>query len=384
MNVPPPYRASDPGSFAQATLATRVPAILLRTLATAELDGASRARLQALHGEVARGDVVAPLPPTEDDAPDRDDWRAVEDALATTSWRDVPFWIGEAFLYRRIEAAVDWRRRRVDPFRPQKQAEERDAPVALARALAAIDDASSTAQRTRALLTGALWGNRVDLSLDTARAHAGATDDDLLVDDRDAVLARLDAATPGATVVVVADNAATELAHDLALVDDLVARGLRVDLLVKDAPFFVSDALIDDVDRLAAVLAAAGGATAALAARVARARDDGRVVVRDHPWTTSARFFADIDDDLRRAFAAAALVIVKGDANYRRLTRDARWDPATPFADVVADVPGSLVALRTLKADVVCGLPRGAAERLDVVEPTWRVSGKRGLIQARL
>jgi hypothetical protein len=51
---------------------------------------------------------------------------------------------------------------------------------------------------------------------------------------------------------------------------------------------------------------------------------------------------------------------------------------------VVADFPAPLVTLRTLKAEVVVGLPPGMAERLQAEDARWLVNGRRGVIQARL
>jgi damage-control phosphatase, subfamily III len=51
---------------------------------------------------------------------------------------------------------------------------------------------------------------------------------------------------------------------------------------------------------------------------------------------------------------------------------------------VVADFPAPLVALRTLKAEVVVGLPPGVAERERAADPLWLVNGRRGVIQARV
>jgi hypothetical protein len=75
---------------------------------------------------------------------------------------------------------------------------------------------------------------------------------------------------------------------------------------------------------------------------------------------------------------------VKGDANYRRLCSDARWAPETPFADVVEGFPAPVVALRTMKAEVVVGLPLGLATVLDREDARWMVNGRRGLVQARI
>jgi len=76
-------------------------------------------------------------------------------------------------------------------------------------------------------------------------------------------------------------------------------------------------------------------------------------------------------------------VIVKGDANYRRLLGDAHWPPTTPFAQATAYFPAALVALRTLKGEIIVGLREGEAERLTAEDPAWLVNGQRGVIQAR-
>jgi hypothetical protein len=80
-------------------------------------------------------------------------------------------------------------------------------------------------------------------------------------------------------------------------------------------------------------------------------------------------------------FTGAALVVSKGDANYRRVVGDALWQPETPFADVTAYFPAPLLALRTLKSNPIVGLPAGLAERLDAEDATWRVNGRRGVAQ---
>jgi hypothetical protein len=77
------------------------------------------------------------------------------------------------------------------------------------------------------------------------------------------------------------------------------------------------------------------------------------------------------------------MVIVKGDANYRRLVGDAVWQPETPFEDVMRYFPAPILALRTGKSDPIVGLPRGMAQALDQQDPAWRVNGRRGVIQFR-
>jgi hypothetical protein len=42
-----------------------------------------------------------------------------------------------------------------------------------------------------------------------------------------------------------------------------------------------------------------------------------------------------------------------------------------------------VVALRTLKAELIVGLGQGDAERLGQSDPKWMVNGRRGVVQAR-
>jgi hypothetical protein len=84
-------------------------------------------------------------------------------------------------------------------------------------------------------------------------------------------------------------------------------------------------------------------------------------------------------NDLETPFRAARLVVLKGDANYRRALNDALWPPETPFSDVLSYFPAPLLALRTLKSDAIVGLRPGQADELDRSDPAWRVNGKRGV-----
>jgi hypothetical protein len=153
---------------------------------------------------------------------------------------------------------------------------------------------------------------------------------------------------------------------------------------VKDHPFFVSDTLVHDVDDGLRALTSAGGGCATLAQRVQTHRSAGRLIVGSHPFYTSSLFYPALPQDLRADLGRSSLVILKGDANYRRLCSDAPWPPETPFADVVAGFPAPMVAIRTCKAEVIVGLPPGVAEGLSAADPTWMVNGRRGVIQARL
>jgi hypothetical protein len=125
-----------------------------------------------------------------------------------------------------------------------------------------------------------------------------------------------------------------------------------------------------------------------LAARLAR-RIDGHIAAGEllplaHWASASPLFYFDMPGDLYAELSQMDLVIVKGDANYRRLLGDAHWPHETPFADVVSYFPAPLVALRTFKSEVAVGLAPGRAEELARSDPQWLVNGRRGVIQANL
>lgn len=79
--------------------------------------------------------------------------------------------------------------------------------------------------------------------------------------------------------------------------------------------------------------------------------------------------------------ANSFLIIFKGDLNYRKLVGDVFWDPTVPFTQAVGEFkPSKLLALRTLKSDITCGLPDGLAEHISNTDPDWLKIGKYAVI----
>lgn len=84
------------------------------------------------------------------------------------------------------------------------------------------------------------------------------------------------------------------------------------------------------------------------------------------------------------------LVIVKGDLNYRRLVSDRKWPVQTSFHRVLDEsifrhLP--VVAIRTLKCEVLIGITKQMEEQMNESDPKkndpvfgWRVNGQAGLI----
>lgn len=90
----------------------------------------------------------------------------------------------------------------------------------------------------------------------------------------------------------------------------------------------------------------------------------------------------EIDGDLYVYLGEAHLVIFKGDLNYRKLLGDMNWDPTDDFITCLRGFqPTNICTLRTLKSDLVCGLPQGKAEELGRLDPQWMCTGEYGTIK---
>ncbi len=388
--LPPPLLTSEPGSFAHRTLAVRVPRIIEDTLAQNHFPDAVVRAVQELRAEILNGRIRA----LEENAPDRRFWNTASRDYIGRSWLDVPWYWAEAFFYRRMLEATRYFQPgptfHLDPYQATKRTEL--APeVAPAKVASILHDLpAGTRERFEVLSHASLWGNRVDLSYNVSLlfGHTVAHHDEsanLLVDDTDRVWRSL-AREALSHLVLIQDNAGTESLMDLVLIDFLLREKLvqKISLHLKPQPFFVSDAMPQDVAEGLAALARGGDEARTLAERVRHYLSEGRLELVTHWFYVTSLFYFQMPADLIQALRAANLVIVKGDANYRRLLGDAHWEPDRSFDYVTRYFPAPLVALRTFKSEVICGLLPGEAERLSRIDPNWLVNGQRGVIQARL
>ncbi|MBI1880204.1 MAG: protein-glutamate O-methyltransferase family protein [Chloroflexi bacterium] len=435
-NPPPPLMTGKPGSFAYRTMTTRFPAIIQNVLddhAGQYPDSIVRA-IQGLYDELVHNQPIGPL---ETNAPDGPKWAEAWRPYQGRTWLDIPWYFAEAFIYRRLVEAAGYFGGNeengdevtrcwvgIDPFLPRKQAELQSEATwqVLAAALSHAPDGS--ADSFRALLHHCLWGNRLDLSYAKVAESAGgqigiaSEQANLLVDDTEMVLAHLQGsrraaltggfAEPkapcgqeqgiggrrsqgeashsavGGRIDFICDNAGTELLMDFALLDFLLRFDwtAQITLHVKAHPTYVSDTISADIElMLAAIKAQSMPEFTALASRLESFRTQERLQIRPDLFWNSSRFFWEIPAALQAELRQAGLVIIKGDANYRRLLGDSLWPTTVPITAAVPYFPAPFVALRTLKSDPIVGLQPGQAETLDQQDPEWRVNGRRGMIQ---
>jgi hypothetical protein len=109
--------------------------------------------------------------------------------------------------------------------------------------------------------------------------------------------------------------------------------------------------------------------------------EGNRLQLHTHFFWTSPLACWDMPADLASDLRLSALLISKGDANYRRLIGDRHWPDTLDFAQALHYAPAPLLALRVSKSEPVVGLCEGQAAALDQVDAHWRTNGRWGMIQ---
>lgn len=383
-----PLRSRGDSDFVNHTMSIRVPGIML-TVSDLNPDYPDR-----IHADIRRLNEMMvndePVPMLDDAAIDTAHWHAAAEKqrqrFDTLTWQNSEWFFAETFAYRHLIQAVRWFENGRDPFLPRKQTEI-DGEKLWQLLDTALQVEGSPAEQLHQVLAYPLWGNRIDLSHDVSLGHGAAdtaVDDDLLADDRDGVVQQVlkDGQRVQGACHLIADNAGTELAMDLVLIDWLLQNGAAtVTLHLKLHPTFVSDAIPDDVWQTLAAMREQGSRAAALANRLHTAWVEKRLILVPHLFWNSSHFLWEMPPALVEHFKHSTLVVVKGDANYRRTIGDIVWDVDTPFSTIVDYFPAPLLALRTLKSDGVIGVTKAQADIIQQADPEWRTNGKRGVIQ---
>jgi len=320
------------------------------------------------------------------------------------TWLSAPWLVAEFYLYRRVAESTKWFRdgntrgeqNIEDVFAKSKAAGLASATKTLEALAARTVELVGDAKASAFFLSLALWGNRMDLSLWPADAGVASSSEafdrvltssseQLLADDTEQVTKLLDTlrAKGGGTIDLVVDNAGFELCTDLLLADHLVGSGAAkcVRFRVKHHPTFVSDALERDVDEHIEELSQGHGAAAIVARRWKERRQKGEFTcVADTYWAMPYALW-DVPEALYDHLRdSSSLIIVKGDANYRRALGDRPWPLDAPFAEVCSYAPAPLLCLRTLKAELGCGMAKAGTDRAASSDETWLTDGRWGVV----
>ncbi|KZT24930.1 DUF89 domain-containing protein [Neolentinus lepideus HHB14362 ss-1] len=280
-----------------------------------------------------------------------------------------------------------------------------------------------------------LWGNATDLSLLTHLSHDdiqklqsvgkdahAARKDYLLRDDGDKAWKALKKGGQEGRVDFVLDNAGFELFTDFVFADFLLTYTPYVKKVVfhpKMIPWFVSDVTPPDFAATIPALldpsffpdpSSSLSSSTATPASPQLKENLKTMVTRWQSYINSGVFALSVPEDRKlgekdekadfwtgpwpywemkmkgaavwERLRGSGLVVFKGDLNYRKLTGDIRWPAHTTFEEAIGPLVGSfpILSLRTSKADVVVGVDKEVAQRLDESGEKWRVNGKYALI----
>ncbi|HAX77200.1 MAG TPA: hypothetical protein DCY88_15555 [Cyanobacteria bacterium UBA11372] len=417
--LPPQIMGNEIGSFAYNTVANRLPDIAQRViddnkfpLAIKPLQNIkSRAgetptpqeflensiveNLQTLIQELPYGQVRF-LKDTE--APDIAAWNKYLEPYQGNNWLDIPWYFAEAYFYRRILEATnyfipgDWQG--FDPFEAQKRLGLLTSSQSIQVLSALVNRWVNSAPETHRsnlikLLYISLWGNRADLSLwpaesgDRSSINIEREKAYVLADSTEAIADKV-SRFKAKRIDLIVDNAGFELFGDLCLVDFLLATNAakKIHLHLKAHPTFVSDAMRKDIHQTIEFLAQHSDAQVQmLASRWQWYIESDRLRLCENLFWTSPLAFWEMPDALRQQLSESNLILIKGDANYRRLLGDRHWPFTTRFEDIVTYFPAPMVALRTLKAELASGLQLEQIETLNREDPQWLTNGRWGVIQ---
>jgi hypothetical protein len=428
---------SESGSFARRTIVKRKPQIIQQVIEDTPYPPDIVRALEAFAEEIATSSMQPLQERTTHGEAEVALWNHELAKYQGRPWLDASWYFAEAYFYRRLMETVryfqpgPWKYH--DPFGVKKRAQ---IAQTIAGALGSTDlaeileeagarsetfaqrDGETFAQRGRrdgarsetfaqhteesvfdVLLHAALWGNRADLSnytvargepgretLAALMAQVGDERPNVLIDHTDAVRQLLSTPVSEGTqhIAFINDNVGLDVLFDLMLSDFMLDRGWvhAVTLHLKAWPFFVSDAMPEDIFTTITLLQSSGNASVRqLGTRLFTYIETGHLILKADPFWTSPLMFRQMPASLREALAQTDLVILKGDVNYRRLLGDRHWPYTTQMEAVTTYFPAPFLVLRTLKGEIMVGLQPGQAEAMAAEDPTWLINGKRGVIQ---
>ncbi|ODV66283.1 DUF89-domain-containing protein [Hyphopichia burtonii NRRL Y-1933] len=264
-----------------------------------------------------------------------------------------------------------------------------------------------------------LWGNATDLSLlagnvtlEDIKSVQGAevrkkNEEKIIVNDLPQAWSEFISSKGNRNVDIVLDNSGFELFADLILTLFLLDSKLsnQITIHCKEIPWFVSDTMPKDFDALLNQLI-----DPSFYPNIHNSNEDSKLIINLHNqlkhyfdtgklkvshhsfWTLSYNYWEIPQfSDLYNQLSSSSLIIFKGDLNYRKLTGDLQWDKTTPFLTAIQQLASSklpILTLRTCKADVTVGLPKGLNEKLietykndgNEVGEFWTSSGKWAVI----
>lgn len=188
---------------------------------------------------------------------------------------------------------------------------------------------------------------------------------------------------------IVLDNGGAELIADMALADYLMSKGVckKVIFHCKKIPWYISDVMMHDVkwtlDQMAKMYEEPS---------IQQIGDAWSKNFDSHLWIlrTSDFWTLPVDYSMMHKYdrmlyddlSASRMIFIKGDVSYRKVFREVYHNPEITLSDAQGYfAPSKLCCIRILKSEIVCGLPKGLADKYDEENSKWMEVGEYGTIQ---
>lgn len=380
----PDFISAATSRFAAFTFDVRFPFIINQLKVNNPLSPSQEAALDSLLHEIRAGVV----PPDKGTVYPEDGvyWKEFFAEHVGKRYANVPFYEAEAYIYYRIVRIMDYKRTGLDPFYDLKSngLKHHREFVETTSKKHMQQPAAFDPPYFMSLLFATLWANSADLSqLETNDALINPALRKNLVIDDSAALYRLLISPSVNAIDFIADNAGLELLSDLFLIDYLLNTEVvsTVNLHLKAYPTFVSDATIPDVlGHLEILRCFQSMPVTRFVDRLETYRQAHRLNLCNHPFWNSPCHFTELPKAITASFNKDSILIVKGDANYRRLFEDREWPYTTPIEDVLIYLDRPCFSIRTLKSEIVLGMNEHKLNSLFNEDKDWLTNGKYGLI----
>lgn len=316
----------------------------------------------------------------------------------------------ECYMYRRIRNFFEntTSLKELDPFEKQKQeafTQSTDAIIAISEYLLTVVKKSETLdikEEFFKLLKLNLWGNKCDLSISVGADNSQINNPlSLLEKYENYILSNhseqiwnalnennTEESSEFKVIDFVNDNAGYEMITDFCLADFLISHKFtdKVVFNIKSIPWFISDTTCKDLRWIIRTLISHPNPT------LKKMGIRWNKYIRDNVWSYKSDDFWTLpfdfthmkaqNNELYSRLSESKMIIFKGDLNYRKLFGEINWEPSTPVVDALQGFQlTKLCVLRTIKADIVCGLEKGLADDMYKKDPEWMITGNYGVIQ---
>ncbi|XP_017078747.1 damage-control phosphatase ARMT1 [Drosophila eugracilis] len=335
-------------------------------------------------------------------APDTDNWNEFLMGLSEDrrQWFSAVWMHAECYMYRRVwsifqrsETLVSY-----DFFGDQKMLSTKNSTLLMRDIVLSTRQLKRSKDNFQCLLKLSAWANRGDLPIAKKGSDKNifkkitSLDKDLLADESSDVWKDLTEAAEPVYVDIVCDNAGLELFSDLILAEYIIESGLarRVRFHVKAIPWFILDATHKDFHWLLNFISQHEFPEFKSFGRRIRGylKDRSFILCEKSYFWTSGHAFSQmkrVQPCLYVYISEAALVIFKGDLNYRKLLGDINYKSTEKFSNCLRGFePTSVCALRLIKSDIYCGLPVCKVEWLTEDNPEWMTTGDKAVIQVAI